>query len=232
MRTFAKVLVTCGAAALCCVLVAACTVVKLDKNHAAGTDQYSTWTKTGTSFQAAEFVASGWDTKVLPDYEKNAADVASVLGALHADRAAAIKKYGVKKETGEIVYLFKVHGEAKVVKYDNTSRNGVIRVSILPESSKLSATIQVGPVIVGTAIRDSLAFIRFSDVGNQLQFADLANQLNARMLKDSVSTLDLPTLAGRKVTFSGCFSLSEDDSIDAIVITPVRVQRADGGAGK
>jgi len=229
----AKVLVECGATTLCLALVAACTVEKLDNSRDAAGDQYSTWTKTGTAFKADEYVAAVWDKQVLPDYEKNAFDVGTVLGALRSDRKAAIAKYGVRKETGEVIYIFKVRGQARVAKYDNTSRNGVIRVNIEPESSGLSATLQVGPVVVGTTIRDSLEFIHFTDVGNQLQFADLANQLNARMLKDSVSSLDLPTLPGRRISFSGCFKLEEEQVLNTIVITPAKIQRLDdGGVGK
>jgi predicted lipoprotein len=233
MCRIAKVLVERGAVVLCCALVATCTVVKLDKNQSAGGDEYSAWTKTGTAFQADKYVAAIWEKRVLPDFEKNALDVGTVLAALKANRKEAIAKYGIRKETGEVVYLFKVRGEAKVVKYDNTSRNGVIRMNILPEGSEISATLQVGPVIVGTAIRDSLAFIRFSDIGNQLQFADLANQLNERMLKDSVANLDLPSLAGKRISFSGCFSLQEDQDVGGIVVTPVTIERVDAsGAGK
>ena len=229
MRRFAKVLFECGAMALCFTIVAACTVVKLDKNRNAGGNQYSTWTKTGTAFNADEYVAAVWDKQVLPDYEKNSLGVGMVLGALRADRKAAIAKFGVRKETGEVIYIFKVRGEAKVVKYDNSSRNGVISLNIEADGTKLGATLQVGPVIVGTAIRDSLDFIRFSDIGNQLQFADLANQLNARMLKDSVAFLDLPTIVGKTVSFTGCFKLEEEQDVDSIVVTPVKIQRLDGG---
>jgi predicted lipoprotein len=232
MRRLAKVLVECGAAALCLAMVVACTVVKLDKNKAAG-NQYSAWEKTGKSFQADQYVAAEWDKQVLPAYEKDAVDFGTVLGALQADRKSAVVRYGVKKEAGAVTYIFKVRGNATVVKYDNSSRNGVLRVSMEPSGSKQGATLQVGPVIVGTIIRDSLDFIRFTDIGNQLQFADLANQLNARMTKDSVATIDLATIAGKRISFLGCFALDEDQGLDNIVITPVKIVRIEaGGAGK
>jgi predicted lipoprotein len=232
MRRLAKVLVECGATALCLALVVACTVVKLDKNKSAGS-QYSAWEKTGKSFQADQYVAAEWDKQVLPAYEKDSIDFGTVLGALQADRKSAVVKYGVKKETGAVIYIFKVRGTAKVIKYDDSSRNGVLRVSMEPSGPGQGATLQVGPVIVGTTIRDSLDFIRFTDIGNQLQFADLANQLNARMIKDSVATLDLETIAGKRISFLGCFKLEEDQGLDNIVITPVKIERImTGGAGK
>jgi predicted lipoprotein len=166
MRRLAKVLVECGATALCLALVVACTVVKLDKNKSAGS-QYSAWEKTGKSFQADQYVAAEWDKQVLPAYEKDSIDFGTVLGALQADRKSAVVKYGVKKETGAVIYIFKVRGTAKVIKYDDSSRNGVLRVSMEPSGPGQGATLQVGPVIVGTTIRDSLDFIRFTDIGNR-----------------------------------------------------------------
>jgi predicted lipoprotein len=96
----------------------------------------------------------------------------------------------------------------------------------------MHATLQVGPVLFGTAIRDSLNFIRFTDIGNQLQFADLADQLNARMHKDSVETLDLTTIAGKKISFLAAFKLDESQSIDDLVVTPVKITVLDAAAGK
>jgi len=201
-----------------------CTVVKIDKGEAAGGgDQYSTWTKTGTGFQADQYVAAVWEERILPVYEKESVDYATVLAALRGERQAASDRYGLKRETGEPFYVFKVRGAARVVEFDDSSRNGVIRVDLEPADGKVDATLQVGPVVRGTAIRDSLEFVRFTDVGNQLQFADLANQLNARMQKDSVEPLDLANIAGQRISFLGAFRLEEAQPLEEIVVTPVRI---------
>jgi len=60
-------------------------------------------------------------------------------------------------------------------------------------------------------------------VGNQLQFAALASELNARMAQDSVEPLDLQTIAGKRISFLGTFKLTEAESINDVVITPVRI---------
>lgn len=204
--------------------LAACTVVKIDKGDAAaGGDQYAAWTKTGTGFQASEYVEAIWEQRVLPLYEEQAVDHATVLAALRADRRAALERYGLKRETGEPFWVFKVRGAARVVEFDDSSRNGVIRVDLEPADGAVDATLQVGPVVRGTAIRDSLEFVQFTDVGNQLQFAELANQLNARMQKDSVEPLDLPGIAGRRISFRGAFRFQEAQGLEEIVITPVKI---------
>jgi predicted lipoprotein len=233
MRKSTKALLERGAAVLVLAVLSSCTVVKLEKSGGSGGDQYSTWTKTGTGFQAAEYVAAIWDEKVLPAYEKQAADFVTVLEALRGKRREASERYGLKRETGEPFYVFKVRADARVVKYDDSSRNGLLRVNLEPSGKGMHAALQVGPVVLGTAIRDSLEFIRFTDVGNQLQFADLADQLNARMQKESVAPLDMSKIAGKCISFLGAFKLEEEQPIEDIVVTPVKISILDaGGNGK
>ena len=232
MRKPGKVLRACFAAALCLLAAAGCTVVKIGKESSAGGDQYATWTKTGTGFRADEYVAAVWEKQVLPVYEKEAVDYATVLAALRADRKASLDKYGLRRETGAPFYVFKVRGTARVVQYDNSSRNGVIRVDVEPADGKADATLQVGPVVLGTVIRDSLAFIRFTDVGNQLQFADLADQLNVRVQKDSVKSLDLPKIVGRRISFLGAFRLEETQALEEVIVTPVKIDLLDSDGKK
>lgn len=229
MRRSAKLLFTFAAAAVCLALIGACTVVKIDEDDGeGGGDQYATWTKTGTGFQADEYVEAVWDERIQPAYEGEAVDYTEVLSGLRADREGAIEKYGLARETGEPFFVFKVRGTCRVVEYDDSSRNGVIRVDMEPADGVADATLQVGPVLRGTAIRDSMEFIRFTDVGNQLQFADLANELNARMRRDSVEPLDLPSIVGKRISFLGAFRLTEGQPLEEIVVTPVRITLLDG----
>jgi predicted lipoprotein len=228
MRKSTKLLFTFAAAVVCLVLIGACTVVKIEEGDSEAGDQYATWKKTGTGFQANEYVAAVWDERILPAYEEEAVEYTEVLSSLRADRQGAIGKYGLARETGEPFFVFKVRGTSRVVEYDDSSRNGVIRVDMEPADGQVDATLQVGPVIRGTAIRDSMEFIRFTDVGNQLQFAALANELNARMRKDSVEPLDLPGIVGKRVSFLGAFRLEETEALEEIVVTPVKIDLLDG----
>lgn len=200
-----------------------CTVVKIGEEQSDGDDQYATWTKTGTGFQASEYVEAVWTDRIIPAYEEQSVEYETLMTALQEDRQAAIDQYGLVRQTGEPFTVFKVRGTATVVEFDDSSRNGVITVDLEPADGTVDATLQVGPVIRGTAIRDSVEFIRFTDVGNQLQFADLAGELNARMRRDSVEPLDLESIEGKSISFMGSFSLKADDSIEDIVITPVMI---------
>jgi len=229
MRRSTKLLLTFAAAVVCLAVIGACTVVKIEEDDGEGEDQYATWKKTGTGFQASEYVAAVWDERILPVYEEQAVDYTTVLSSLRDDRQSASERYGLARETGEPFFVFKVRGTCRVVEYDDSSRNGVIRVDVEPTDGEVDAMLQVGPVIRGTAIRDSMEFIRFTDVGNQLQFAALANELNARMRKDSVEPLDLPSIVGKRISFLGAFRLQEADEVEDIVVTPVKIDLLTGG---
>ncbi len=222
MRKITRLLSGFGALFLV-LLFSACTVVKIDEKDAGGDDQYATWTKTGTGFQAAEYVEAIWDDQIIPLYEEHSVSFRTLVDALLSDRAAAIEQYALARESGEPYYVFKVNGTAIVVEYDDTSRNGVLRVDLEPADGTVDLTLQVGPVIRGTAIRDSAEFIRFTDIGNQLQFAELANKLNERMRRDSVDSIDLAALVGGKISFLGVFRLGASESLEEIVVTPVRI---------
>jgi predicted lipoprotein len=63
--------------------------------------------------------------------------------------------------------------------------------------------IQIGPVLRGTALRDALPFVRFTDFVNQLEFAAVANALNDRVLAEVIDGVEVDGLAGREVEFVG-----------------------------
>ena len=55
----------------------------------------------------------------------------------------------------------------------------------------------------GTALRDALEFVRFTDFVNQLEFAGVANALNDRVVTSVITPVNVDALAGRQVTFVG-----------------------------
>jgi predicted lipoprotein len=222
-----KLLLTLTAVAVCASLFGACTVVKLGEEDGDDGDEYSTWTKTGTGFDADEYVEEIWDEQLIPYYEESAVDYETLLAALRENRAAAIEQYGLLRDSGEPAAVFKVRGTVVVIEFDDTSRNGVFRADFEPADGIADVTMQVGPVIRGTVMRDSADFISFTDVGNQLQFAALASELNSRMMADSVEPLDLENIAGTRIDYLGTFKLTEDNTLDEIVITPVRMTLAE-----
>jgi predicted lipoprotein len=170
-------------------------------------------------FSAVAYVDSIWQSKVLPTVQERGTDLPTLLAALKADPAAAKQAYGHRE--GQRPYNFLVKGTGKVLTVDTSSRSGTIKVDLVPEDGTPDATIQVGPVLRGTSLRDALPFIQFNMFTNQLEYADVSNQLSDRVLKDTIGTLDVPGLQGKTVTFQGAYTLDESGSV---LITPVLLQ--------
>jgi predicted lipoprotein len=170
-------------------------------------------------FSAKAYIDSMWDSQVLPTAQEKAIDLQTLLTALKADPEKAKQQYGHRE--GQRPYNFLVKGEAKVLSVDTSSRSGRLKIDLAPGDGQEDAAIQIGPVIRGTSLRDALPFIQFNLFTNQLEYADVSNQLNERVVKDVVGKLDMSSLQGKTVEFQGAFTLSSGGDV---LITPVKLQ--------
>ncbi len=91
-------------------------------------------------------------------------------------------------------------------------------VDLAPFDGEKDVAVRLGPAFTGTEIRDSLEFIRFNDFKNVLEYADVSNQLNARVRSTVVNLIDKETVAGKQIAFYGAFALKDPNNI---VIIPV-----------
>ncbi len=113
-----------------------------------------------------------------------------------------------------------VRGQGRVVDVDTRSRSGTATVA-LDREARATVVLQVGPVITGTAIRDALPALGFDRFVNQIQHADVGNELNARVEREVLQPLDRAGLRGRHVRFAGMASFEEGRPL---TITPVRLE--------
>ena len=155
---------------------------------------------------AKTYVAEAWASKIVPTVHDKAVDITTVAAAVAEDPDAAGKQYGHQAGTGS-PYAFMVKGAGTVTEVDTSVPTGPMTVEI-PQTGKkpLTVAIATGPVIAGTAVRDAVGFIAFGDFTNQIEYADVANQINARVKTDVIAKVDLPAATGKKVTFHGAFS--------------------------
>jgi len=166
-------------------------------------------------FDKVAYVDGIWNEKVLPTVQQKATDFSQLYTELTLNQDAASQKYG-NKVGGPYNFLTKFEG--KVLSADTSSRVGLITTQVETTNGPVNLTVQVGPVVQGTAIRDALGIIAFNDFVNQLQFADVADELNTRALKNALNNTDPTSLVGKTVDITGAFTL---DNKDKIVITPV-----------
>jgi len=170
-------------------------------------------TKTAGVLEPASYVASMWEARVLPAAERSAIDLQAFMqGAADAGPARAVF----------------VKGTARIADIDRTSRVGLARLLLPWAKDGAGAAVQIGPVIRGTAVRDALDFIRFTDFVNQLEFASVASALNDRVLS-TVLEPATGVVTGAEITFIGATPTSR--SAPTVEIVPVTLAVVPGTAG-
>jgi len=149
----------------------------------------------------AAYVDSIWTERLVPAVLSAAVDARTLLDALAASPEDAQTRFGHREANGPVYFMVK--GEGVVTGVDTRSRTGLALVDVAPFDQKPDLSIQIGPVLRGTSLRDATGIVRFTDFVNQLQFADVGNELNGRVLKTVLAPLDPAKLKGRTVSFAG-----------------------------
>lgn len=172
------------------------------------------------TFDAAGFVEENWDSKVVPTADERADDLGEVLTALAADPDAAAEEYGYTKGSGRPHFI--VQGTAVVTAVDATKQYGLATLQVPGAAG--TVTVEVGPVLRGTVIRDAFEFIQIDQFANQIEYAKVAQALNTRV-SESLAGIDLASLQGKTVQVTGAFAMP---SAADVVITPVALELGDG----
>jgi len=153
----------------------------------------------------AAYVESLWASKLVPSIVGSATSARVLLDAIAASPDGAGEKYGRRESGG--AWQFRVKGEGHAIELDTHSRNGLLLLDLAPYDGRADVSIQIGPVLRGTALRDATGLIRFTDFVNQIQFADVANELNKRVLAKVLAPVGLSAAKGKTVSFAGAFTL-------------------------
>jgi predicted lipoprotein len=155
------------------------------------------------SFNAQAYVGKLWDAKAIPYFQNSAHPVTAVLSALAEDKTAAGKAFGHRATADGTPWTFAVRGTGTVKSVNTESRHGEMVVEIGPHDHPIEASLQIGPVIYGTAIRDCLPFIAFGDFVNQIQYAEVSRALNNLAVEAARKGMDPVPHVGQTVEFVG-----------------------------
>lgn len=167
-------------------------------------------------FDAAQYGADTYKSKVVPAIRKNAVDIVTLHKALTADSAAAGKKYGHRDGTGLHSFAVTLTGTA------GKATSGLLPITV-PGTGKARVSVQIGPAVNGTALRDAAGFIKFGQFVNQVDYADAGTALNNQMKAAVLAHLDAAALQGKKVTVVGATSPL---SAGLLTITPISIEPA------
>lgn len=192
-------------------MLGGCKIVPIASEQTAGQKQAG----------ITERAAALWHDKAVAYYAANAHPAIEVLPAISADLAAAGTKFGRRTAAEGSPWTFVVAGSGTVKEKNTQSRAGTLVVTLDGAASPTDLVLQIGPVVRGNSIRDSLPFISFEDFENQLDFADMGKALNMAALKE-IEAATAATTVGAKVSFTGVISLTGPS--DKILLMPVALK--------
>jgi predicted lipoprotein len=166
------------------------------------------------AFDPAKFGRDTFAPKLVPELEKRAVPLGALLPALADDPDATSEKYG--KREGTSPYSFAVSGTGVAGKVESGLMP--VRIKDVPKDTRVS--VQVGPAINGTALRDASGFVSFNQFINQVDYADAATALNDEVKARVLKGVDAEALEGRRISFIGAFTLVTPA---VVTVTPVKL---------
>lgn len=191
-------------------VVSACKVIPIAADRAARERQAG-------SFDATRYVDAVWDAQAAPYWNKQAQPLDQLSARIDQDLDAAGAADGRKAGDGS-PWTFVAQGEGQVVAVKTQARAGAVTVEV----GGKPVDVLVGPVVSGSALRDSLPFVTFNDFSNQIAFAEVGGALTKRALRQARPAAE-GLKPGDRVRFQGVFQLGKAG--DPVIVTPVRLER-------
>ncbi|MGF7016520.1 putative lipoprotein [Lachnospiraceae bacterium PF1-21] len=177
---------------------------------------------TGESeFNAGDNVAEFWEAEALPELKDEAVDLSEFLKEAAGDLNSLADKYGTYSmgDSGELSYTVK--GTATVEAVDTQSKAGTMVLKLDGYDGSEEVKIQIGTVIKGSSVRDSLSFIKFGDYTNQQDYAAVSQSINDIILQDVINPEKAEEMVGKDIGFLGCFTVNDNGTV---LITPVELE--------
>jgi len=186
--------------------------------------------KTGAPLPGADAQGSGaaqdpaakaeaiWAPKLVPYVEGKAAPYPDLAKQLASTPDEAVKAHGYLNKDASTKPVVYARIDGTVVDVETQSRAGTVGIDV-DGDGKADVTVQIGPVIRGSALRDGLSFVSFGDFANQIEFAEFSKALNSHVRDKVTGPLKRDALKGKHVSVLGAFFL--DPSRPAPLVTPV-----------
>ena len=162
-----------------------------------------------------------WPVKLLTYAQAKAGKLQDVQAAIAVNADEAGKKYGFreKQSTGPWTVIAQIDG--KIVAANTESRAATIDVDVDGDGIA-DATVQIGPVLRGTSIRDSLDFVNFNDFTNQIDFAQFGKAFNTYAIENVVKPFPRENLVGKSVSLLGAYQIPQSGQVP--LVTPIRIE--------
>ncbi|MEP5810304.1 MAG: DUF2291 domain-containing protein [Roseibium sp.] len=211
------------APSICMVMIATVSLggCKLEKNDvgADGQSQKVVSSQPGGDMNA--LVADIWEKQVLPHLDETSTDMAELVTAIASGLDAAGDAKGYRPASEGSPWNFSTKVKGKIVSAKTDTRAATADVDVDGDGTA-DVTLQLGPVIRGTALRDILPFIDFSSFTDQIEYAKLSRALNARAFESALEDLPRDNLEGQQVEALGAFTVRGGGP--PFLVTPVTVK--------
>jgi predicted lipoprotein len=168
----------------------------------------------------AALAQSTFASQLVPHLNDRATPVADLRAAFAQGIDAAGEALGNRGAGAGAAWNFAVRGEGVIIAATLDSRARKLEVDTDADGAA-DVTLQIGPVITGTALRDVAPFYSFGDFRDQIEFARLGRALNELASAGIVLPEGDPT--GRTVTFVGATALRSADEAMVVAVTQVTV---------
>lgn len=176
-------------------------------------------------FDAESFAEGIWDNELLDYFDERKVQAAVLVDGLKTDEAGTGEQYAIGSNDIGSKWQFIVEGKVKLLEVDTESRAGIMMVDLEPYDDRPDMTIQIGPVIKGSAIRDTLDYIKLDDFGNQVEFASISKAFNKFVVEDVIAGQDFSQHIGEELNILGCFTFED---VEHILLSPISISVLEG----
>jgi predicted lipoprotein len=177
-------------ASLLAASLSGCKLVKTDTDEAGGT----------AADPIGEVVETSFDAKLVPALSEKAVDLATLQTAIKGGLDKAGESHGTRVGGAGGGWNFPVKGSGAVMEENRASKAATADID-LDGDGKADATLQLGPVIKGTALRDTTPLYDFSTFRDQIEYAKLGRALNDKAVS-KLPGADT-ALKGKRINFLG-----------------------------
>lgn len=147
----------------------------------------------------AAYATERYSAEIAPQIAEEAEPLPELLTAL--DEGAEEAEYGHSAGSSSAfsfpVTVTGTAGEAK---------GSILPLTVEGVSPEITVQIQIGPALNGTAIRDATGTISFNDFANQLEFQEVATELNNQVRETVLTEVTPSSLSGKTITATGAFT--------------------------
>ncbi len=204
--------------ALACLAAIGLSACKIIRNPEPGVATAIAGGEAGDDLRIAALLDATLQSQLLPLIRDNATEVAALRTAVATGLDAAGATFGNRGAGEGAAWNFAVKGKGQVVEANLKSRARTAGLDT-DGDGKTDLTLQLGPVIKGTSLRDVAPIYDFNDFRDQIEFAKLGRAINDRVF----ATLNLPgdDLIGQTLGFSGALTLKSADDVWLVTVIEV-----------